>query len=274
MGSKASWKGITGTGIVAALALITLAGLAGCRDEKGSLEIVGSTTVRPLAIRMADIYMSRHPGVTITVEGGGSSEGIEAVAAGDADIGMASRGLRPSDPALHVVPVAKDAIAIIVHPTNGVDDVSLEEAGALFSGDIGNWKGLGGADEKVTVIAREKGSGTRSAFEAIVLAPGDRSLTGSAVLKDSNPAVKHVVSGETTAVGYITFGNIDGTVKALTVDGVECTVENARSGEYPVVHPLNLLTRGEPEALAKKFIDFCTSREAQEIVEKVGYIGL
>ena len=142
----------------------------------------------------------------------------------------------------------------------------------VFSGEITNWNELGGEDAAIHVVAREEGSGTRSAFEEMVM--GDALITDGATLQPSNGAIKATVSSDVNALGFVSFGYIDDTVKAMTIDGIAATAETAKSGTYPIVRPLLLLTDGEPAGIVKDFIDYCLSAEGQSIVEEEGYISV
>ena len=238
-------------------------------EAGGQLQIAGSSTVQPLAQSLAEAYVEMHPDVEIDVQGGGSSVGVKSAAEGTTPIGNASRALKDSEmeefPDLIAHTIARDGIAVVVHPDVPVDGLSLDEARQIFAGEITNWSEVGGPDENIIVVSREEGSGTRGAFEDMVM--GDEALiVDTALLQPSNGAVKTTVSTTPLSVGYISFGYLDDSVKPLAIDGVEPTVANAQSDEYPVVRPLNMVTKGEPTGLAKAFLDFIMSGEGQAIV--------
>jgi phosphate transport system substrate-binding protein len=238
-------------------------------EAGGQLQLAGSTTVQPLAQSLAEAYMEMHPDVEIDVQGGGSSVGVKSAAEGTTPIGMASRALKDSEmeeyPDLIAHTIARDGIAIVVHPDVPVDGLSLDEVRQIFAGEITNWSEVGGPDENIVVVSREEGSGTRAAFEEMVM--GEEALiVDTALLQPSNGAVKTTVSTTPFSVGFLSFGYLDESVRALAIDGVEPTVANAQSDEYPVVRPLNLVTKGEPTGLAKDFLDFIMSDEGQAIV--------
>jgi phosphate transport system substrate-binding protein len=231
----------------------------------GELTIAGSTTVQPVAQALADAFTAMYLDVSISVSGGGSSVGVTSCYEGTVDIGMASRELSAEEEKM-VIPtiIARDGIGIAVHPSQTVTGITLEQIREVFSGTITNWSDLGGADEQITVIAREEGSGTRGAFEEIVM--GGELITATAILQSSNGALRTTVSSDPNAIGFLSMGYLDETVKFLDVDGVEATPANAGSGAYPVVRPLNLLTREEPAGLIKAFIDFALGTEGQAII--------
>ena len=234
----------------------------------GELQMAGSSTVQPLAQALAEAFMAKHPDVQIDVQGGGSSVGVKSAAEGTTPIGNASRALKDSEkeeyPDLIAHAIAQDGIAIAAHPDVPVDGVTKDEVRQVFAGEITSWSELGGPDENIVVVSREEGSGTRGAFEDMVM--GDSLVVDTALLQPSNGAVKTTVASTPWSMGFLSFGYLDGSVKALAVDGVEATVENASSGEYPVVRPLNMVTKGEPTGLAKAYLDFAFSDEGQAIV--------
>ena len=244
----------------------------------GSLTIAGSTSLFPVIDECARLFMERHPDVRITVAGGGSGHGIKSVGAGNIDIGMASRDVKPEElklyPDLNPIPVAADGIAIIVHPDNPIENLTLEQIAKIFGGEIKNWKELGWEDAEIHVVTREYGSGTRATFEEHVLKPFGIEMFAGALTKHSNGEVRATVSTDRHAIGYISLGYVDASVKALRIDGVTPTPENVTSGKYPISRKLYLITKGDPDPLEKAFIEFVLSDEGQGVVEKLGYIRL
>jgi len=242
----------------------------------GTLSVAGSTTVQSLAEAEAAAFMALYPDVTIDVQGGGSSVGVKSAAEGTADIGMASREVKESElaetPDLQIFVIARDGIAVAVHPDVDVDDITMDEIRQVFSGEITNWNELGGSDQPIIVVAREEGSGTRDAFEEIVM--GDSVITENAVLQPSNGSVKTTVSTTEWSVGFLSMGYLDNAVKALKVDGVVASAATAAAGEYPVVRPLNMLTKGTPSELAQAYLDFIFTDEGQQIAVNEGWIAV
>ncbi len=245
-----------------------------------TITIRGSTTVLPIAQRAAEAYMEEHPDVDIRVSGGGSSVGIQSVGEGIVDIGMASRDLKDEEkiryPNLKPIVIAKDGIAIIVHPDNPVTSLTLEQIRGIYNGTYTNWKEVGGADEDIVVINRDSASGTREFFWEHVLEKDD--FVATALEKNSNGAVKQTVSQTPNAIGYVGLGYLDNSVKAVKIKkdgkGIEPTVENVLNDEYPISRSLYMITNGEPKGLAKDFIDFVLSEEGQRIVEKEGFVPI
>jgi phosphate transport system substrate-binding protein len=251
---------------VSALAALT----AGCRGGKSSVTLAGSTAFQPFAEKLAERYMLIHPEVGITVQGGGSAVGIQSALSGAADIGMADLVRLPAEAAgLKAVAVAKDGIVVVVHPSNPVSGLTLEQIRRIFSGTDKNWKELGGPDAAVTVVSREAGSGTRTSFEQIV---GGVTLTGDAIIQDSNGTIRETVANDASAVGYLSHGLLNERIKALPVDGVACTPEAIREGRYALVRPIFLLTKGDPTGTAAAFIEYVQSADAQKILGESGLI--
>jgi phosphate transport system substrate-binding protein len=243
---------------------------AGCRSGKVSVTLAGSTAFQPFAEKLAERYMLIHPEIGVTVQGGGSAVGIQSALSGAADIGMADLVRLPAEAAeLQPVTVAKDGIVVVVHPSNPLSGLTLEQIRNLFCGRIRNWKELGGPDASVTVVSREAGSGTRTSFEQIV---GDISLTGDAIIQDSNGTIRETVANDVSAVGYLSHGLLNEKIKALQVDGADCTNEAIQAGRYPLVRPIFLLTRGAPTGAAAAFIEYVRSPDAQKVIGESGLI--
>jgi phosphate transport system substrate-binding protein len=177
--------------------------------------------------------------------------------------------LPPEAASLTPVVVAKDSIAIVVHPDNEVSDLSTAQLQSLFNGQTTNWKEVGGEDRPITVVSREAGSGTRSSFEKIL---GGIQLTPNAIIQNSNGTVRETVAADGNAVGYLSHGLLNEKIKALRVDGHECTTEEIIKGGYTLVRPVFLLTQGEPQGEMKAFIDFILSPHGQQIIRDSGLI--
>jgi len=244
----------------------------------GRLNVAGSTSVQPLAEKLAEAFTAANPQVEIDVQGGGSSVGVKSAGDGTVDIGTASRKVKDEEmqtyPDLVVTTIARDGIAAIVHPDVAVDGLTKEQVRDIFAGVITNWKEVGGADRPIVVVSREEGSGTRSAFQEMVMGGEEPPIVDTAILQPSNGAVRTTVASTPDSIGYISFGYLDNSVKALAINGVAPTVENALNGTYPVVRPFNMLTKGEPAGLAKAWLDWILSDAGQQIVAQEGYISV
>jgi phosphate transport system substrate-binding protein len=247
-------------------------------ELSGTITESGSTTVQPLAEKLAGAFMTANPKVKITIQGGGTGVGIKSANDGTVDIGAASRELNKDDPALKTFILARDGIAIIVHPSNSVSDLTKDQVRDIFAGKITNWKDAGGKDSTIHVVAREEGSGTRAALQDMVMgkdASGNTvNIVKNAILQSSSGAVLQTVKGDAQAISFDSFGYLNDSIKALSIGGIAATGENARSGKYPIVRPLYFLTKNEPAGLVKAFLDYCQSADAQSIIAKEGYISV
>jgi phosphate transport system substrate-binding protein len=245
--------------------------------DNSTITVSGSTTVQPLAEKLAEAFMTENTGVRIDVQGGGSSVGVKAAGQGTSDIGMASREIKESEltefPNLKIFVIARDGIAIVAHPDVSVSNLTVEQVRDIFSGKVTNWKDLGGDDQNIFVVSREEGSGTRGAFEEMVMGE-DALITSTAILQPSNGSIRTTVSTTPYSIGYLSFGYLDDTVKSISIDGVAPTEPNAADGSYPIVRPLNMLTNGEPIGNVKAFLDFILSEAGQKLVVEDGYISV
>ncbi|MFZ3106935.1 MAG: phosphate ABC transporter substrate-binding protein [Candidatus Hydromicrobium sp.] len=245
---------------------------SGCARGIAENEIIvaGSTSVEPFADKWAEVYMEKHPNIIVNVQGGGSSAGIQAAECGVANIGTCSRELKPEEKDLNEIIVAYDGLAIIVHPTNKIDDLTIEQIKQIFAGQIRNWQEFGGKDKAMTVVTREEGSGTRGAFQELVMKK-ERIFKG-AIVQDSNGTVREIVANDPNAIGYISLGLVNDKVKALKLDGIIATDENIVTKRYNLVRPFLFVTKDNPTGEVKNFIDFVLSQEGQELIRKEGLI--
>lgn len=216
--------------------------------------------------------MLERPGTSIDVQGGGSSAGIQATMNGTVAVGMSSRELKGDEKALHAIVICHDAIAIIINPKNPIANLTRDQVKNIYSGKIRNWKELGWIDRNISVVTREEGSGTRGAFEDLVM---KKTFIDDAVMvQDSNGAVREVVGNDPYAMGYISLGIIDSRVKTVSVDGVLPSIETVRNKSYGIVRPFLYLTLGNPAPQAQAFIDFVLSVPGQMILRKEGLVPI
>ena len=263
---------------VLVLVVVLLAMLvAGCSSRAGAarteLTVTGSTTILPIAEVAAEMFHEQHTDLRVLVAGVGSSAGIESVTKGTSDIGTSSRDLKPEEKSLGLVdtPIAFDAIAVIVNPSNPVRALTTKQAADIFEGKITNWKDVGGSDQLIWLVNRDEASGTREAFSKIVLggAPFDPK---SAVLPGTGQ-VRSVVADSATSVGYISLGFVDKSVKAVSIDGIQPTEKTVADGTYPVSRVLHFFTKGKPSGLAKQYVDFVLSSAVQsKVVRDAGFL--
>ena len=245
---------------------------AGCsrNPARRGLVVAGSTSIQPFADHWAEIYMKDYPGRVVNVQGGGSSAGIQAARSGAADIGMSSRELKAAEKDLLEVVVAWDGLAITVHPDNRVTDLTLDLVRNVFSGNIRNWKSLGGPDKTITVVTREEGSGTRGAFQEMVMK--EERIFKGAIVQDSNGTVREIVAGDPDSIGYISLGLVNDRVKAVRLENVTPSYENIIEKKYKLIRPFLFVTSGPPQPAALDFINFVLSRKAQDMVRHDGLI--
>lgn len=256
---------------VVALAVLVVFGNACARKTSAALTLSGSTSIQPLAEKWAEAYRTRHGALTIAVQGGGSTAGLQATLSGTAQIGMVSRALTPNERAqVHEVVVARDAIAIVVHPTNPLSNLSLDQVRDLYGGTLASWRSLGGPPRPVTLITREEGSGTRAAFESLVMR-GTTIATG-ALVQDSTGAVRQMVSSDPAAIGYISLGLVDSSVKALRLNGVQPTEQNVDRASYALTRPFLFALRGEPSPETVRFMDWIHGPEGTTLTRAEGFL--
>jgi len=234
--------------------------------------IAGSTSVMPFSEKLAEHFRIEVPRITVDVQGGGSSAGIQACINRTVDIGMSSRELKGDEKILREIIICHDGIAIVVHPQNPIKDITLEQIRAIYGGRLRNWKQLGWIDRNIDAVTREEGSGTRGAFEELVMAGTD--IHDSTMVQDSNGSVKEVVATDPYAIGFISLGVVDAKVKALQVEGVAPNVENIKTQRYRMVRPFLYLTMGEPEGAARLFITYVLSKDGQMILKKEGLVPI
>ncbi len=240
----------------------------------GTLKITGSTTLQPVATAAADKLMKMNSGLSITVAGGGSGAGIKDAIAGTNNIGMSSRELT-ADELKDLTPyaVARDGIAIIVHPSNKVANLTKDQASKIFLGEIKNWNEVGGANAPILVQTRETGSGTRSTLEEMIL--NKVSVVSTATPFASSQLIKQAVAKSEYAIGFDSVGFLDNTVKAVSLDGKAASVANVKSNSYLLGRELFIVSKGAPSGLSAMFVDYLRSNDVQKnIVVKEGYIEL
>lgn len=263
------------------IALATLLGTVAATADNNKLVIEGSTTVGPIAKAFAESLMSENPALNITVSESGSGNGVKALLNGTCDIATISRELKESErtamKARNVTPVlhtaAYDALPVIVHPSNKVAGLSLAQLRKIYTGEISNWKEVGGFDRAIVVISRDTNSGTFETFSALVLG-ADAKVAARAEYAGSNGAVRGRVQSTPGAIGYVGLGFMDHSVKTLAVDGVAPSVETVLDSTYPIARKLYMVTNGTPGAdtLCGQFVAMTTRKEGREIVEETGFV--
>ncbi len=246
----------------------------------GNISINGSTTVLPIAQKAAEAFMKEHPEVAISISGGGSGNGIKALIDKTTDIANSSRAIQPKEidlakekganPVEFIV--AFDCIVPIVHPTNPLKDITLDQLKGLYKGDIRNWKEIGGADKPVVIISRDTSSGTYEVWEEKVMKK-ERVFPG-ALLQASNGAVVQAVSNNPNAIGYIGVGYGDKSVKLISVNSIVGSKQTTLDKTFPISRPLYMYTPVPAAGDVKNFLDFVISDKGQKLVEAEGFIPL
>ncbi len=245
------------------------------------LRIDGSTTVLPITQKLAEAFMNENPHINVSISGGGSGNGIKALVDGTTDIAQSSRWIRPQEVKLAVdnghfpVPfaIALDAIIPVVHPSNPVNNLTGDQLKAIYEGNIRNWREVGGPDRPIVIISRDSSSGTFGVWNDVALRGGRPSPR--AQLLPSNGAITQAVAGNPNAIGYIGIGYLNESLKAISLDGIAPTYENAASGKFPVARTLWLFTDDWPKGNVLNFINFALHPEkGQKLVKETGYVPL
>jgi len=275
-GHACTWRRMSG--LLTAILVLASMSLSGCSQTSGGREQIvvnGSTTILPIAEIAAEDFTKANPDTKVLVSGVGSSAGIESVSSGSSDIGTSSRDLKPEEDSLGLIdtPIAYDAIAVIVNPANHVRKLTTQQVKDIFMGKITNWKQVGGSDLTIGLVNRDEASGTREAFSKVVLDSED--FDPSAVILPGTGQVRAVVGSEASAIGYISLGFVNSEVRAVSIDGVEPTVEAVTAGTYPITRVLHFFTAEQPTGLAKRYIDFVLSPSVQDtVVRDAGFIPI
>lgn len=235
----------------------------------GVVRISGSTTVLPLVLEGSDRYMDLFADKTVLVQGGGSSVGIAQVKEGIVDIANSSRDLKPEedDGLLVDHPIALDVIAIVVHPGVAIDDLTRDQVKDIFTGAITNWREVGGADEPIMVVVRDRASGTREMFDQEAL--DKENAVDSAIECNSNGIVRETIAATRNSIGYISIGYVNPSIKSISYDGVAPGMETAKDGSYSLSRFLHMYTHGETLPATEDFIDYILSEGFQlEVVAR------
>ncbi|MGY8904128.1 MAG: phosphate ABC transporter substrate-binding protein [Burkholderiales bacterium] len=242
------------------------------------LVLTGSSTIAPLAAELGKRFERENPGVRVDVQTGGSSRGINDARSGMADIGMVSRALKADEQDVTAHTIAMDGVALIVHGSNRIQSLSDEQIKAIYTGKITNWKDVGGRDMPITVVNKAEGRSTLELF-LHYFALKNSEIKASVVIGDNQQGIK-TVAGNPGAIGYVSIGTGEyeathGTpIKVLPIAGVAANVANVRNAKFPLTRPLNLVTKGKPNSLAQRFIEFARSGAVHDLVEAQFFVPL
>lgn len=253
-------------------AMLIVCAFAGCGTKKESVATDGSTSMNKVISALREAFES-DTGITVTYNATGSGAGIQAIQEGRCDIGLSSRNLKDEEKSngLEGTILAYDGIAIIVNPQNPVADLDVDTIAKIYTGEITNWKEVGGNDAEIVLIGREAGSGTRDGFESITDTKDKCKYRQELV---STGDVITTVASNPSAIGYASLASVKDSVKALTVGGVTPSEETVKDGSYVVQRPFVLVTKkGSPlSENAQKFFDYITSKAANEIISAAGVV--
>ncbi|WP_434360250.1 phosphate ABC transporter substrate-binding protein [Parasalinivibrio latis] len=267
------------------IGLLALAGTMAATSVSANetISVSGSTSVTEVMEVLAETYHSLHKNTFIEVQGTGSSAGIKAAKNGTSMFGMASRELKTSEKedALKETVIARDGIAIVVNSGNTINDLTKEEIAAIYRGDITNWADVGGESKPIVVVTRDTASGTRGAFEDImnlkrkVNGISVSSISQRAQVANGNGVVKTIVANNPFAIGFISLGSVDKSLKAVKVDGHAPSVAAVQAGTYNVARPFLILHKDNKMTdTGRAFLNWATSEEGQKIVSQQGYIAI
>lgn len=269
--SQTATSSVAGTDSSAAGTSASEASSTAAEELSGTLSMNGSTSMEKVIKAVNGAFMEKNKGVTVNLNLTGSGTGIQEASEGKCDIGNSSRKLKDEEAEkLNATVVGLDGIALVVNPANKLEDITLQDLAKVYSGEITNWKELGGDDKAIVVIGREDGSGTRDGFESIVM--GDKEPKYAQELESTGSVINAVATTD-GAIGYASLANVDETVKALKIGGIEATEENVKSGAYEVQRPFICATlKGSDNKLVKAYLDFILSEEGQALVLAQGAV--
>ena len=242
-------------------------------DLSGTVSMSGSTSMEIVAKALGEAFTAVYPDVTVDVQLGGSSTGIQNALEGVSDIGNVSRALAEDETGLVPHEIALDGIAMAINPANAVDSLTLDQVAGIYTGEITNWSEVGGEDMEIYVVGREAGSGTRDAFEEIV---GISDMAQYDSEQTSTGSAKTTVATTPGAIGYVSFDSVDDTVKTLNINDVAISVETIQDGSYVLQRPFVMVTKegAELSDVAQAFLDYTLSDEGQAVCEQVGLVSV
>lgn len=281
---------------LAVLLLMSTVAFAGCAADEpvdgeatgesateleGTINVQGSDTMLNIGTAWAEAFMDENPMVEVSIQGGGSGTGIAALINGTVDLANSSRDIKDEEveeataKGLDVVEheVAIDGIAVVVNPANGVEDLTMDQLGKIYRGEITNWKDVGGADRNIVLLSRDSSSGTYEYFKEEVVGTDAEYAAAAKLLPSTQAIVDETIANE-AAIGYIGLGYLTDDVKVVAIDGVKASVESAMDGSYEISRYLYMYSNGQPAGIMKAFLDWILSAEGQTIVTDEGFVPL
>jgi len=264
-----------------AISAVAVSMVSGIAAEKGKVVIKGSTTVLPITMKAIESFKVIKPEISITLEGSGSSNGIKALFDGTTDICNASREMKKeewqkgkaSGLKLKEIVVSYDMIVPIVHPSNKVKNLTVDQLKGIFDGSIKNWNQVGGEDMNIVVVSRDSSSGTFEYWHEFVMKKTD--VRKDALMQASSGAILSTVANNKKAIGYDGFGYVDKSVKGLDVNGIQANLKNGKSGKFPISRKLYMYVNEKNySSEAKAFVSYLLSKEGQKKVSEAGFIPL
>jgi len=253
-----------------------LAAASGGDGLSGSLTVTGSSTIAPLMNEIARRFETLHPGIRIDVQTGGSARGLTDVRNGLGDIGMVSRKLLPEESDVTGRVIARDGVCMIVHATNPLTALSSQQVQQIYTGEFTHWTSLGGRDAAITVISKAAGRSTLDVFVQHFRLKA-RDINADVIIGDNEQGIK-TVAGNADSIAFVSIGaamqhvQLGTPLKPLVLDGVSPTTATVADGTFPIVRELNLVTTGEPGALAHALLDFAASDDVVDLVEGLGFV--
>lgn len=247
-------------------------------SAENKLSMTGSSTVAPLALEIAKRFESQNSGLRIDVQTGGSGRGIADARNGTADIGLVSRSLKADESDLQGHTIALDGVAVILHKSNPVGNLSNAQIVGIYTGTIQNWKEVGGKDQKITVVNKAEGRSTLELF-AQYFGLKNSQIKAQVVIGDNQQGIK-TVAGNPGAIGYVSIGSAEFEIengvplKMLSMNGVKPNTENVRNGSFPLSRPLLLVTKGVDTDLRKKFLSFSKSPAVYDLVKEQYFVPI
>lgn len=239
----------------------------------GTVNTNGSTSMEKVMKILIESFAEENPGVTVNYTGSGSGAGVTSAIDGTADLGLASRALKPEEESqgaqAHIV--ALDGVAVVVNPANPVGDLTVDQIARIFTGEITNWKDLGGDDAEIAVYGREAGSGTRGAFEEIVGVTDNCKYLNE--YSSTGDVIGNVASNP-SAIGYASLSAVGDNVKAVKVNGVDCTEATVQDGSYEIQRPFLMITKDGTQIsdAARAFLDYAESSDVADLIAQAGVV--